>query len=346
VAPLLLVHFGSVPLFAPLTNVVAAPLVALATSIGGVGVLTGLAPLTALGLIPARLVLAVARSSAGLPQLGMAGVAGLALVVGAALLRPLRPVALIAGATMAAVLTLPPGPPPGPLLEVLDVGQGDAVLLRGPAGEVVLVDGGPDPRLLRAELRDRGISRIGLLVVTHRHADHASGLAGLAEMVGIDRAWLADQAGEGGAFDLVAAELEAAGVPTEVPGTGWSAEVGAFGIRVLGPLRRYAGPNDGSLVLEVSAAGRTVLLPGDIEAIAQAELGPVRADVMKVPHQGAATSDHGWLAACAPRVAVISVGPNEFGHPDAGVVATLEGSGAAVHRTDVEGTVAIRLDRL
>jgi competence protein ComEC len=347
VAPLLLIHFGSVPLFAPAANVVAAPLVVLATSVGGAGVLGGLTPLTALALIPARLVLAVARAAADLPQLGTLGVAGSALVAGAAAALPrLRPMAALAGAVAVALATVPPGPPPGPLLEVLDVGQGDAVLLRGPAGEVVLVDGGPDPRLLRRELRDRGISRIGLLVVTHLHADHTAGLVGLCATIGVDRAWIADQGGEGGAFDRVAAELEAAGVPTETPGAGWVADVGVFRLRVLGPPRRYAGPNDGSLVLLASAAGRTVLLPGDIEAIAQTELGPVRADVMKVPHQGAATSDGGWLAASAPEVAVISVGPNDFGHPSEDVVATLEESGAAVRRTDVEGTITIRLDRL
>ena len=346
VAPLLLAHFGSVPLLAPLTNVVAAPLVALATSVGGIGVLAGLSPLTALGLIPARVVLVIARAAAGLPQLGVFGVGGLAIVLAGAAVPRLRPAAVLAGAAAMAILTIPPGPPPGPLLEVLDVGQGDAVLLRGPDGEVVLVDGGPDPRLLRAELRDRGISRIGLLVVTHLHADHTAGLAGLTAAVAVDRAWIADQGGEGGAFDRMAAELAAAGVAAETPAPGWSADVGVFTLRVLGPGRRYAGPNDGSLVLLASAAGRTVLLPGDIEAVAQGDLGPVRADVMKVPHQGAATSDDRWLAGSAPRVAVISVGPNDFGHPAPDVVATLEASGAVVRRTDLEGTITIRLDRL
>jgi competence protein ComEC len=301
--------------------------------------------LTALALVPGRLVLAIARSAADLPQLGAAGVAGLAAVVVAAALPRLRPFAALVGAVVVAVLVIPPGPPDGPLLEVLDVGQGDAVLLRGPAGEVVLVDGGPDPRLLRSELRARGITRIGLLVVTHLHGDHTAGLVGLSDAVQIDRAWIADQRGEGGAFDRMAAELETAGIVTETPRRGWTADVGAFRLRVLGPRRRYAGPNDGSLVLLVSAAERTVLLPGDIEAIAQADLGPVRADVMKVPHQGAATSDDRWLAASAPRVAVISVGPNDYGHPSEDVVATLEASGATVRRTDIEGTIAIRLDR-
>ena len=89
---------------------------------------------------------------------------------------------------------------------------------------------------------------------------------------------------------------------------------------------------------------RTVLLPGDIEVIAQQELGTVHANVLKVPHQGAATSDLGWLQATQADTAVISVGSNTFGHPSAEVVAALEEAGAHVVRTDEEGDVVIRLD--
>ena len=126
---------------------------------------------------------------------------------------------------------------------------------------------------------------------------------------------------------------------------GWEAEIGAFRLEVLGPVRRYASPNDGSLVLRVTAGGVIVLLPGDVEAIAQADLGPLPADVLKVPHQGAATSDPEWLAASAAGVAVVSVGPNDFGHPAPEVVAILERAGVVIRRTDLEGDVVIGLGR-
>jgi competence protein ComEC len=70
------------------------------------------------------------------------------------------------------------------------------------------------------------------------------------------------------------------------------------------------------------------------------------ADLLKVPHQGARTSDFGWLEASSPSVAVISVGPNTFGHPSEEVIETLEASGAVVRRTDEEGTIVIHLGRL
>jgi competence protein ComEC len=135
------------------------------------------------------------------------------------------------------------------------------------------------------------------------------------------------------------------GATTEEARPGLRARVGWFELDVLGPRRRYASPNDESVVLLVTAAGGTALLAGDVEVAAQRDLGPVAVDVLKVPHQGAATSDPEWLAATSPRVAVISVGPNDFGHPDPGVIAVLESGGAEVLRTDLEGDVVVRFDR-
>jgi competence protein ComEC len=110
-----------------------------------------------------------------------------------------------------------------------------------------------------------------------------------------------------------------------------------------GPLRRYASPNDQSIVITVTGPTRSMLLAGDIETVAQAELGHLRADVLKVPHQGAATSDSEWLRGVGADIAVISVGPNDFGHPADWVIATLEESGAAVVRTDLAGHVSVPL---
>jgi competence protein ComEC len=340
VAPLLLIHFGSVPLFAPVTNVVAAPLVAFATAAGGIGVLAGLPPVTGVGLVAAEAVLAIARSARDLPQLGWFGVGIAGSWIALAGIRRLRPaLALVGMVAVAAMVVIPPGRPSTPEAAFLDVGQGDSILLRGPSGEVVLVDGGPDPSALRRALVARGIRRVDLLVVTHSHADHLAGLAGITSWVKVDRAWHVEQDGEVQASLL--AELAASGTSLAAPGPGWTAQVGAFGIEVLGPRRRFASPNDGSMVLRVSAGGKTLLLPGDIEALAQGELGPLTADIMKVPHQGAATSDPAWLAASAPRVAVICVGANEFGHPAAETMSALASAGAQVRRTDLEGDVVI-----
>ena len=84
-------------------------------------------------------------------------------------------------------------------------------------------------------------------------------------------------------------------------------------------------------------------MTGDIEAIAQADLGPTRTDVLKVPHHGGGTSSLSWLAATEPLVAVVSVGPNDYGHPAEEVIDVLESVGAIVLRTDQVGDVVIPL---
>jgi competence protein ComEC len=114
---------------------------------------------------------------------------------------------------------------------------------------------------------------------------------------------------------------------------------------VLAPKRRYAGTNDQSVVLlAVTPAGR-LLLTGDIEAVAQQDLGVIAPDVLKVPHHGSDTSDLSWLAGNSGELAVVSVGTgNDYGHPSQAVIETLEAAGATIHRTDQDGDLVLDLD--
>lgn len=347
VAPLLLLHFGSVPLLAPLSNLLAAPLVILATITGGIGLLVGVPVLVRLAVGAAGLVLDIASWASPWPQLGPLGCALAVLLLALATRPRLRPGVTVLATFALALFLLGPvgstGPPTRPVVVFLDVGQGDAVLLRGPMGETVLIDGGPETSTILTALRGRGVRRIELAVLSHPHQDHLSGLLAVLERLPVDRLWHPGvEAGE--PLDRL---LETAGqrqVVVEVPSPGWRAAIGSFSIRVVGPLRRYQSPNDQSLVLLAEANGMSVLLPGDIEAVAQQELGPLPADVMKVPHQGAATSDAQWLAESAGAVAVISVGPNTYGHPSQDVVDVLTEAGASVLRTDVSGDIELVFD--
>ncbi len=343
VAPLVLWHFGTVSLLAPVANVLAGPLVAFATMAGGIGVLAGLAPVVAAARATAAAVLGIAHVGAAWPQLGSAGAAGLA-VAGLLATRPRwRPLLAVGGAVVVVAAVLPRAPPAAPVVTFLDVGQGDAALLREPGGRVILVDGGPDPARLLEALRRRGVRSVDLMVASHGHADHVTGLLAAATEIPVGTLWHPGHPEPGELLDELLATAAAAGTAIAVPRPGWTAQVGAFRVEVLGPRRRYASPNDQSVVLRVTAGATSVLLPGDIEAVAQRELGPLAADVMKVPHQGAATSDLAWLAASGPALAVVSVGPNPFGHPSPAVIATLERAGAVVRRTDAEGDVDVRL---
>lgn len=344
VAPLLVFHFGSVPLVSPLANLLAAPLVLASTTSGGLGVLFGVKPLTDLAVIAAGMVLRIARAAAPWPQLEPSSLAVVAVVLAMTGWRVLRAPAVLVGAGLLAIVAfVPTAPMRGAGVVVLDVGQGDAILVRGSAGETVLVDGGPDPVLLMRKLRQMGVDRVDLAVLSHPHADHVSGMVAALESMPVRMLWHPGYADGGPLFEELLAAAASRRVAVERPSAGWSADIGSIHLEVLGPLRRYASPNDQSLVLLATVNGRTVLLPGDVEVIAQRELGPVQADVLKVPHQGAATSDVEWLLACGAKTAVISVGPNTFGHPSEEMVAALEGAGIDVFRTDRDGDVVIPL---
>lgn len=347
VAPILIAVFGSVPLLSPVANLIAAPLVTLATAAGGIGALVGIDPVVGVGAGVAHLVLQIAEVAAPWPQVGWVGLVVLAGGVIGLMARPVWAPALVlvAGAAVAVGVWPLSGVVERPAVVVLDVGQGDAVLVLDPE-LTVLVDGGPDPvRLARALDRHR-VDRLDLVVATHVHADHVTGLVEVVERMAVARLWHAFPPHETEQSLRLLEAARVAGLPIQTPAVGAVLTGEQTTIRVLGPLRRYDAANDQSIVLEVDLAGTRVLLPGDAETWAQADLGAVRPHVLKVPHQGAATSDPGWLAENAGQVAVISVGPNDYGHPDPGVIRVLRAAGATVLRTDQEGDVVIRPDRV
>jgi competence protein ComEC len=343
VAPILLLHFGTVPLLAPIANLIAAPLVTIATGLAGAGVIVGWdLPLRLAGIV-ARLILEVARTVGEWPQLGPVAVAGLGLLVAAARwIRMRGAVAAVVGAVVL-VAMIPPPPPATPTVVFVDVGEGNATLLRDPSGAVVLVDGGRDPEVLRAALRRYGVRRIDLLVGSHGDADHVGGFAGLLSFVTVGRIWVPDFATTGEILDEVIGDAESRRVAVDRVARGARAEVGEFAIDVLGPDRRYETDNDGSVVLMVESGDHTVLLPGDIEAIAQRSIGPQHPDILVLPHHGAATTDPAWLAATVGPMAVISVGPNTYGHPAPEILEILEASETQVLSTWEEGDISIAL---
>jgi competence protein ComEC len=342
VAPVLLMHFGAIPLLSPISNLLASPLVMLSTAAGGIGVLSGVGILTRVGLLAANVVLLIARIASGWPQLGPVSAAA---VIGGGVLatvRRVRPFLAVAAAGVVLVaVAVPAHRVETPATVFLDVGQGDAELLIGSRGETILVDGGPDPVAILRKLGSYGIGHVDVVVLSHPHDDHATGLVAVLEHMPVGVVWESGHAGGGPAAARLLEIARDRLVPVLVPVAGDRFEVGDFTIEILGPVRRYASPNDQSLVLSVEALGTTMLFPGDIEKIAQSDLGPVQTDVLKVPHQGAATSDPDWLVSTGAHEAVISVGPNTFGHPSDHIIDVLEAAGVQVRRTDREGDIVI-----
>lgn len=344
VAPLLLSVFGSVPLAAPLTNLMAGPVVVITSGLGLAAVVVPVPVLVDATEMGASILVAIADHGSGGPQLGVVGVF-VAVFVAVLLVVPvLRPLG-VAAAIVGLLLLAPLGPawPEGPTAVVLDIGQGDAILVLDPSGRSMLVDGGPDPARLEAALRRHGIRSVDVVTVTHGDTDHAGGLVELVasgRVGALVRSAFAPDEGLIAELDTLAVS---AGTPVFEVEAGWTFPLGGIQVEVLGPARRFASDNDGSVVLMVTAH-RSLLLPGDIEAIAQRELPLTTPDAMVVPHHGSATTDLAWLASVLPSQAVLSYGENRFGHPHPDVVAILEAAGAHVHHTHRDGDVIIPLD--
>jgi len=249
----------------------------------------------------------------------------------------------------------PPGWPPAAWTVVsCDVGQGDATVIRAGPGEAIVVDAGPAPALLRRCLDQLGVARVPLVVCTHLHADHVSGLTSLVGRgvrVVVTSGVRTPASGEVLVDGLVAAGAEHV---TAAAGSAWT--VGSARIEVLAaePLATDGGAaegessaeNDASLLLRVTADGLSVLLAGDTENTGQdrlVRLGPlVDVDVLLVPHHGSSRQAPAFLALTMPQVALISVGAkNDYGHPTKKTLALAAQLTPNVVRTDQHGSIAV-----
>ncbi len=341
VSPVLLSVFGSVPILSPIANVIAGPLVVAATSLAGIGAVVGAEILVVAASWFSSAVLAVADIAAPWPQVD--GTIWFAVVAAAmVLVRLARSLAVLVLAFSVAAIVWPVSQQPEelPAVAFLDVGQGDATLFID-RGLTVLVDGGPDPAVLARKLEGHGVGRIDVVIVSHVHADHITGLEAVLGTVPVGFMVSDFENHTTPAAQWLISETESLGIEVYEPERGWTFGTESMSFEFLGPVRRYASPNDESVVVLVNMAGQKILMSGDMETFAQADLQVPGVDVLKVPHQGAATSDLGWLSRHAGHTAVVSVGPNQFGHPAPEVLATLTGAGAEVHRTDLDGDLVL-----
>jgi competence protein ComEC len=268
--------------------------------------------------------------------------------------RPLLLAAALAAFALAGALALrhgtgtaAPDRPYGLRVSVLDVGQGDAILLQPAAAPAVLVDGGPPGDGLEAMLEDAGVDRLGAAIVSHDQSDHAGGIDGILGRFPVARLVL------GVPTPRLLAEARAAHVRPLAVARGRVIRSGSLRLEVLWPPPELSAepppgtdPNELALVLLARWHRFTMLLTADAEAeTVPYEPGPI--DVLKVAHHG--SDDAGLpllLDRTRPRLAVISVGAdNPFGHPTPGTLAVLARHRVRTLRTDRDGTVEIDVRR-
>jgi len=241
----------------------------------------------------------------------------------------------------------------------LDIGQGDAILIQK-GNQQVLVDGGPSPQAISLELGDKmpfWDRTIELVVLTHPHADHITGLLEVLQRYKVEQVLYPDLDFESDIYEEWLRLVEEKDIECKTAKAGQQIDLGeGVAIKVLHPgtsplTGTGSDINNNSVVLHLSMGRVSFLLAADIEWEAEFELIAQGADlsgtVLKVGHSGSSTSTTPeFLAVANPQVAVISVGDNPFGHPSNEVVERLEEKLGSenIYRTDEQGTIEFTTD--
>jgi competence protein ComEC len=378
-APLVTWYFGRLSIIAPLSNLAAGPVIGLLQPMLFLALVSAPIPLVAHFIAAAAhpllrtfdgiavVAAAVPGSSVQVAPTLVAVVAGSAAVTGllvAGMSRyPGRP--LVIAATATAIIAWAPAihlPYSGKVeMHVLDVGQGDAILLRTDKGHWILIDagriwnGGDAGRSTVIPYVMRRGGTLESFILSHPHADHVGGAASVFRALHPHTFWDAAFAQGSDVYDKSLRAARDAGVEWHRVHPGDELDVDGVAIEFLAPDSSWTAsltdPNSASTINLVRFGSVRFLLVGDAEAPEERWLldharGELHADVLKVGHHGSSTSSGDeFLAAVHPSAAIISVGAdNAYGHPSADVVAALYRVGARVVRTDQMGTIVVRTD--
>lgn len=236
-------------------------------------------------------------------------------------------------------------------ITVLDVGQALSVLIECD-GEYMLYDGGDTDTssYVVAYLKEQGVSDIEYLVASHYDSDHIAGLIGALNVFEVEKVLGPDYMGDTDIYESFLSAIERTGLALDHPMSGETFSLGSAKVHVLGPGEQAGRPNNNSIILRVTYGADSILLMGDAEEEEENWLvssgQDLRADVLVVGHHGAGTSTtQAFLDAVKPSCAIISCAKgNSYGNPEGGVIARLQGVGAELLRTDLQGEITGHTD--
>lgn len=255
---------------------------------------------------------------------------------------------MTAGAASGAPLTV----------KVLDVGQGDAILIRSKK-QVTLIDTGDVPARdkLVSMLKSQGIDTIDKLIITHPHADHLGGAAALFDNFTIKQIYDSGQKHTSNLYKQYLTRIQKSKIPFTVVAAGMTIDLGnEIILKVLAPEKPFftgtdSDLNNNSIVVKLMYRDFSLLLTGDAEQESEARMlandaAGLRSTVLKSGHHGSKTSSSTpFLQAVSPEAALISAGlNNEYYHPHPSVLKKYSGKKIEVYRTDLNGTLTVITD--
>jgi competence protein ComEC len=245
----------------------------------------------------------------------------------------------------------------------LDVGLGDAILIESPSGKTMLIDAGPGlmSRDLLSELETAGITNLDVVLATHPHEDHIGGMSAIMTRYRVGQFIDAGIPHTTATYQNLMKQIGVLNIPYRNVRAGDTIILDrGVSFRVVNPDGTLLSAddnenvaenlNENSVVLTLTYGNITFLLMGDATSEAEQYLQEsgvsLDADILKVAHHGSSrSSGPGFLARVLPAISIIEVGsPNPYGYPSPATLLRLRGTGSAIYRTDLDGTVIITTD--
>ncbi|MEZ4358187.1 MAG: ComEC/Rec2 family competence protein [Eubacteriales bacterium] len=236
------------------------------------------------------------------------------------------------------------------LVETVDVGQGDCIIIKAPDGSVIMVDAGEKSAIYNIveTFKKYNIGKIDLLIATHPHSDHIGGMQYFVESYPIDTIVMPKSDHSTNTYANLLKSIKDNDLKITEAKPGLNYQFGDVSIDILGPVsNEYDDLNNMSVVFKLTYGDTSFLFMGDAEEESEEDIlnsgADLSADVLKAGHHGSSTStSQEFLDAVSPSIVLVSCGvDNEYGHPHEEFLNRVSQKGCTLLRTDLNGNITL-----